>query len=81
MVRGDRDAILATIPMSYTGKARSTIISEHNDRVVDSLGICNWPYILQMKDEYYQQRGWNKKTGGTRPGGCGRGPYPGGLSQ
>jgi aldehyde:ferredoxin oxidoreductase len=36
----------AAIPMSYTGKARSAIISEHNDRVVDSLGICNWPYIL-----------------------------------
>jgi aldehyde:ferredoxin oxidoreductase len=131
----------AAIPTSYTGKARSTIIAEHNDRVVDSLGICNWPYILfifqtldtaarffnvvtgkdwsveqlqyigerirnlermfdirqgmsremdilpdkffekplskgkyegavldrakfeQMKDEYYQQRGWNKETG------------------
>lgn len=36
----------AAIPMSYTGKAGSAIISEHNDRVVDSLGICNWPYIL-----------------------------------
>jgi aldehyde:ferredoxin oxidoreductase len=36
----------AAIPSSYTGKARAAIISEHNDRVIDSLGICNWPYIL-----------------------------------
>jgi aldehyde:ferredoxin oxidoreductase len=36
----------AAIPMPYTGKAQSAIISEHNDRVVDSLGICTWPYSL-----------------------------------
>ena len=36
----------AAIPSSYIGKARAAIISEHNDRVIDSLGICNWPYIL-----------------------------------
>jgi aldehyde:ferredoxin oxidoreductase len=36
----------AAIPMSYTGKAGSAIISEHNDRVVDSLGICTWPWSL-----------------------------------
>jgi len=36
----------AAIPLSYEGKAMSAIISEHNDRVVDSLGICTWPYSL-----------------------------------
>jgi aldehyde:ferredoxin oxidoreductase len=36
----------AAIPLSYQGKARSAIISEHNDRVVDSLGICTWPWSL-----------------------------------
>jgi aldehyde:ferredoxin oxidoreductase len=36
----------AAIPDSYEGKAMSAIISEHNDRVVDSLGICTWPYCL-----------------------------------
>jgi aldehyde:ferredoxin oxidoreductase len=36
----------AAIPTSYVGKARSAIISEHNDRVVDSLGVCTWPWSL-----------------------------------
>ena len=36
----------AAIPMSYKGKAMAAIISEHNDRVVDSLGVCTWPYSL-----------------------------------
>lgn len=36
----------AAIPNSYEGKALSAIISEHNDRVVDSLGVCTWPYSL-----------------------------------
>jgi aldehyde:ferredoxin oxidoreductase len=36
----------AAIPSSYEGKAMSAIISEHNDRVVDSLGVCTWPYCL-----------------------------------
>ncbi len=36
----------AAIPLSYKGKAMSAIISEHNDRVVDSLGVCTWPYSL-----------------------------------
>jgi aldehyde:ferredoxin oxidoreductase len=36
----------AAIPLSYEGKAMSAILSEHNDRVVDSLGICTWPYSL-----------------------------------
>jgi aldehyde:ferredoxin oxidoreductase len=33
-------------PCSYNGKARAGIISEHNERVADSLGICTWPYTL-----------------------------------
>ncbi len=36
----------AAIPYSYGGKAQSAIISEHNERVADSLGICTWPYTL-----------------------------------
>ncbi len=36
----------AAIPMSYQGKAGSAVISEHNDRVVDSLGVCTWPWSL-----------------------------------
>jgi aldehyde:ferredoxin oxidoreductase len=36
----------AAIPSEYRGKAQSAVISEHNDRVVDSLGICTWPYSL-----------------------------------
>lgn len=36
----------AAIPMSYKGKALSAIISEHNERVADSLGVCSWPYTL-----------------------------------
>jgi len=36
----------AAIPDSYEGKAMSAILSEHNDRVVDSLGVCTWPYCL-----------------------------------
>ena len=36
----------AAIPLSYDGKAMSAIVSEHNDRVVDSMGVCTWPYSL-----------------------------------
>lgn len=36
----------AAIPLSYTGKAKAAVLSEHNDRVVDSLGVCTWPYSL-----------------------------------
>ncbi len=36
----------AAVPQSYKGKAMSAIISEHNERVADSLGICTWPYTL-----------------------------------
>lgn len=36
----------AAIPSSYKGKALAGIISEHNERVADSLGICTWPYTL-----------------------------------
>ncbi|SPF50504.1 putative Tungsten-containing aldehyde ferredoxin oxidoreductase [Syntrophobacter sp. SbD1] len=36
----------AAIPTSYIGKAKSTIISEHMERVPDSLGICKWLYNL-----------------------------------
>jgi aldehyde:ferredoxin oxidoreductase len=36
----------AAIPAAYEGKALSAILSEHNDRVVDSLGVCTWPYSL-----------------------------------
>ncbi len=38
----------AAIPSSYKGKALSTVISEHNQRVADSLGVCSWPYILHV---------------------------------
>lgn len=38
----------AAIPSSYKGKALSAIISEHNQRVADSLGVCSWPYILHV---------------------------------
>lgn len=36
----------AAIPHSYEGKARSTIISEHDQRIADSLGVCTYPYSL-----------------------------------
>ncbi len=36
----------AAIPASYQGKARSTIISEHDQRIADSLGVCTYPYTL-----------------------------------
>ncbi len=36
----------AAIPSSYDGKAVSTIISEHNNLAVDSMGVCTWPYTL-----------------------------------
>jgi aldehyde:ferredoxin oxidoreductase len=36
----------AAIPAEYKGKAQSAVISEHNDRVIDSLGVCTWPYSL-----------------------------------
>jgi aldehyde:ferredoxin oxidoreductase len=36
----------AAIPTSYKGKALSAVISEHLERVPDSLGICKWLYNL-----------------------------------
>jgi aldehyde:ferredoxin oxidoreductase len=36
----------AAIPSSYDGKAASTIISEHNNLAIDSMGVCTWPYVL-----------------------------------
>jgi len=36
----------AAIPSEYAGKALSTIISEHDQRVIDSLGVCTYPYSL-----------------------------------
>ena len=36
----------AAIPSSYEGKAVSTIISEHNNLAIDSMGVCTWPYTL-----------------------------------
>jgi aldehyde:ferredoxin oxidoreductase len=36
----------AAIPTSYKGKARSTVISEHMERVADNLGVCKWLYGL-----------------------------------
>jgi aldehyde:ferredoxin oxidoreductase len=36
----------AAIPSEYAGKALSTIVSEHDQRIVDSLGICTYPYSL-----------------------------------
>lgn len=36
----------AAIPSSYEGKAMSTFISEHDQRIVDSLGVCSWPYSI-----------------------------------
>ncbi|MGB6067229.1 MAG: aldehyde ferredoxin oxidoreductase family protein [Desulfomonilaceae bacterium] len=38
----------AAIPHSYQGKALSTVISEHDVIVADSLGICTWPYTLHV---------------------------------
>ncbi len=36
----------AAIPESYDAKAVSTIISEHNNLAIDSMGVCTWPYAL-----------------------------------
>ncbi len=36
----------AAVPTSYEGKAMATVISEHTERVPDSLGICKWLYNL-----------------------------------
>jgi aldehyde:ferredoxin oxidoreductase len=36
----------AAIPTSYKGKAFSTILSEHMERVADNLGVCKWLYGL-----------------------------------
>lgn len=36
----------AAIPTSYSGKALATIISEHMERVPDSMGVCKWLYGL-----------------------------------
>jgi aldehyde:ferredoxin oxidoreductase len=36
----------AAIPESYEGKAAATILSEHNNLAIDSLGVCTWPYAL-----------------------------------
>lgn len=36
----------AAIPSSYDGKAVSTIMSEHNNLAIDSMGVCTWPYTL-----------------------------------
>ncbi len=40
----------AAIPTSYKGKALSTVISEHMERVPDNLGICKWLYGLFAYD-------------------------------
>jgi aldehyde:ferredoxin oxidoreductase len=36
----------AARPSEYSGKALSTIISEHDQRIADSLGVCTYPYTL-----------------------------------
>jgi aldehyde:ferredoxin oxidoreductase len=36
----------AAIPSSYEGKALSAIISEHDQRIIDSFGLCTYPYSL-----------------------------------
>ena len=36
----------AAIPSEYKGKALSTVISEHNQRIPDSLGVCSYLYGL-----------------------------------
>jgi aldehyde:ferredoxin oxidoreductase len=36
----------AAIPNAYDGKAVSTIMSEHNNLAIDSMGVCTWPYTL-----------------------------------
>jgi aldehyde:ferredoxin oxidoreductase len=54
----------AAIPSSYKGKAMSTIISEHMERVPDSLGICKWLYNLFIyQDVNIATRFFNLATG------------------
>ncbi len=44
----------AAIPTGYKGKALMTVISEHQERVPDSLGLCKWlyPVIVIQSLEY-----------------------------
>ena len=54
----------AAIPSSYKGKALSAIISEHMERVPDSLGICKWLYSLFIyQDADVATRFFNLATG------------------
>jgi aldehyde:ferredoxin oxidoreductase len=58
---GDEEA---AIPSSYKGKARSAVISEHMERVPDSLGICKWLYNLFIyQDVNVATRFFNLATG------------------
>lgn len=40
---GDEEA---AIPTAYKGKANSAVISEHQERVADNMGVCKWLYGL-----------------------------------
>lgn len=54
----------AAIPTSYKGKALSTFISEHMERVADNLGICKWIYTLFVyEDAEMPTRLFNLVTG------------------
>ncbi len=54
----------AAIPTSYKGKALSAVISEHLERVPDSLGICKWLYNLFIyQDVNIATRLFNLATG------------------
>ena len=54
----------AAIPTSYKGKALSTVISEHMERVPDSLGICKWLFgLFAYQDVDMAHRLFNVVTG------------------
>jgi aldehyde:ferredoxin oxidoreductase len=54
----------AAIPSSYKGKPLATIISEHMERVPDSLGICKWLYgLFIFQDVEMATRYFNLVTG------------------
>jgi aldehyde:ferredoxin oxidoreductase len=54
----------AAIPSSYKGKPLATIISEHMERVPDSLGVCKWLYgLFIFQDVEMATRYFNLVTG------------------
>ncbi len=63
----------AAIPSSYGGKAMSAVISEHMERVPDSLGVCKWLYNLFI---YQDVNGRHPLLQSGHRQGLGRGPSP-----